>query len=449
MSEIFLSVLNMSLTASYAILLVIIIRLLLKKAPKLISYALWAVVAFRLIIPFSFESIFSLMPRNTNTLPITKDIIYQQGQQINSGIELVELSASDVLESVNPLQIYTEIGVYIWVLGIVTLLIYSIVSTLQLKKQLKSAQLIEHNIFEVKNLKTPFVLGLIRPKIYLPTGINTTERSYILLHEKFHIQRKDHISKIFAFIILSIHWFNPLVWIAFRLMSADMELSCDEVVLKKMDKDIKKPYANSLLSLATGSHIINGSPLAFGEGNVKGRIKNVLNYKKPNFIMFAIALIVAIVVAIGLFTNPITAKSDENSLTLQFLNNKTQYVGDNSKVGGIISLLTLPKNIDYDSFELFTDNEPFAITVNLKVDTKTGKIYSDEANQKQFHDNATIMFPLIGNVEYIYFNLDDGVDQYSIQYTRKEINNEYGKDVRDFAESKEEFGKLIASVDVN
>ena len=165
MSELFLSVLNMSLTASYVILFVILIRLLLKKAPKVISYALWGVVAFRLIMPFSFESIFSLMPRNGNAVPIPYDIIYQQSPKINSGIEVVDSFVSQSLPaptagaSANPLQIYMEIGAYIWVLGIIALLVYSLVSILILRRQLKSAQLKEQNIFEAKNLKTPFVLG--------------------------------------------------------------------------------------------------------------------------------------------------------------------------------------------------------------------------------------------------------------------------------------------------
>ena len=452
MSKLFISVLNMSLTASYAILFVILARLLLKKAPKFISYALWGVVAFRLIIPFSFESIFSLMPRNTNTVPIPGDIIYQQSLQINSGIEVVDLFVSQSLPaptigaSVNPLQIYVELGAYIWILGIIILLIYSLVSVLLLKRQLKSAILIEKNIFVAKNLKTPFVLGLIRPKIYLPVGLNVEERSYILLHEQTHINRNDHIIKILAFLILSVHWFNPFVWVAFVLMSTDMELSCDERVLKEMNGDIKKPYANSLFSLATGRHILNGSPLAFGEGNVKGRIKNVLNYKKPRFWVIIVALAVAIVVGVGLFTNPITAKPVDNSLTSQLFKNKTEYVGDNSKVGGIISLLTFPKNIAYDSFELLTNNEPYAITVNQKTDTETRNLYSGEANQQQFQDNAMIMFALIGNVEYIDFSLDDGLVPYSMQYTRGWANHRYGKDVYDSTKSKEEFSKLIDGI---
>jgi beta-lactamase regulating signal transducer with metallopeptidase domain len=319
LSELFLTVLNMSLTASYVILFVIIVRLLLQKAPKFISYALWGVVAFRLIIPFSFESMFSLIPRNTNIVPIPHDIIYEQSLQVNSGKEVVDsfvnnsLPAPAVGASANPLQIYVEIGAYIWVLGMIALIVYSIVSVLLLKRQLKGAQLIEKNIFEAKNLMTPFVLGLINPNIYLPVGLSKEEQNYALIHEQIHIHRKDHIIKILAFLIVSIHWFNPLVWIAFVLMSTDMELSCDERVLKVMDGDIKKPYANSLLSLAAGRHILKGSPLAFGEGNVKGRIKNVLNYRKPGFWVMFFSIIIVAAVAIGLAANPKSSASVNGS----------------------------------------------------------------------------------------------------------------------------------------
>lgn len=312
MNELFLDILNMSFTASYVIIFVMLVRLLLKKAPKVISYALWGVVAFRLTIPFSFESMFSLLPRNRNTVLIPHDIIYQQSPQINSRVKEVHsfaretLPASTIGTSINPLQIYVKMGTYIWILGMIALLVYSLVSVLMLKRQLKSAQLIEQNIYEAKNLKTPFVIGFIGPRIYLPVGLSQDERSYILFHEQTHIRRKDYIVKAAAFLILSVHWFNPLVWLAFMLMSVDMELSCDERVLKTMgkDEDIKKPYANSLLSLAAGKHILNGSPLAFGEGNLKGRIKNVLNYRKPSFWAVFVSIIVLVIVGTTLITNP-------------------------------------------------------------------------------------------------------------------------------------------------
>lgn len=310
MGKLFITVLNMSLTASYVILLVAIIRMLLRKAPKSLSYALWGVVAFRLIIPFSFDSIYSLMPRNMNSAPLSYGTIYQQSPQIQSGISSADTSSSSVLSvpaieaKGNLFQAFVKTGTYIWVIGTIALLAYSIVSIVRIKSQLKGARLIEENIFEADNLKTPFLLGIMKPRIYLPLGLNDKERSYILIHEQTHIRRKDHIIKTLAYVILSIHWFNPLVWIAFMLMSMDMELSCDEKVLKEVNEDVKKPYANLLLSLAAPRHIINGNPLAFGEGNVGRRIKNVLNYKKPGFWVIAVSIVIVAAAGIGLMANP-------------------------------------------------------------------------------------------------------------------------------------------------
>ncbi len=408
MSELFLTVLNMSLTASYVILFVMLVRLLLKKAPKVISYVLWGVVAFRLIIPFSFESMFSLIPRNANAVPIPHDIIYQQTPQINSRIEAVDPFVSQSLPaptagaSANPFQIYVEIGAYIWVFGIIALLVYSLVSILILKRQLKSAQLIEKNIFQVHNLQTPFVLGLVRPKIYLPVGLSKEEQNYILIHEQTHIHRKDHIIKIIAFLIVSIHWFNPLVWIAFVLMSTDMELSCDERVLKVMDEDIKKPYANTLLSLAAGRHILNGSPLAFGEGNVKRRIKNVLNYKKPRFWLLFTSVVLAVVVGIGLAVNP---RSD------------TKLNGSLYRVKDILY------NYPLLSFRYTLDRTPqYIITSDFKLYIKEynenewrmlGKLYSYEMSMEDLYKMFIILpsdnvYDVINKTKEIYRADSDG-----------------------------------------
>lgn len=322
MRELFLSVLNMSLTASYVILCVVFIRLCLKKAPKSISYALWLVVAFRLIIPFSFESVISLMPRNINPVSVTPTFIKEdsiiQNEILEDHGEFVNLDIADentkVSQSASMLNLdeiskestidYVKVSSVIWGLGVISLITYSFISIIIIKRKLNNAQLIEKNIYEAMNLKTPFVFGIMNPKIYLPIGLKTDERSYILLHEQTHIKRKDHIVKILAFFILSLHWFNPLVWFAYMLMSTDMELSCDEHVLKKVKEEIKKPYANSLLSLATGRHILNANPLAFGEGNIKERIKNVLNYKKSSFWVIALSMIVAIIVGFALISDP-------------------------------------------------------------------------------------------------------------------------------------------------
>jgi len=206
-------------------------------------------------------------------------MVYQQSPHVNSTVGAVEsyaarnsLPAPVAEAGTKPFLNYLETGAYIWILGIIVLLSYSLVSVLILKKHLKSAQHVERNIYLAKNLKTPFVLGIIKPRIYLPVGLSENEKNYILIHEQTHIRRKDHIIKVMAFLILSVHWFNPLVWIAFMLMGTDMELSCDERVLKEINEDIKKPYASSLLSLAAHKHILNGNPLAFGEENVSHRI---------------------------------------------------------------------------------------------------------------------------------------------------------------------------------
>jgi beta-lactamase regulating signal transducer with metallopeptidase domain len=313
-ADMFVSVLNMSLTASYVILVIILVRLPLKKAPKAISYALWSAAGFRLLCPFSFESILSLLP--IKTAPIPQDIAYRQIPQIDSGVFAVDAYVNSVLPapvaeaSVNPLQIYIQTGAYIWLSGIAVMLVYSVVSILILNNRLKGARHTELNIYEADNLKTPFVLGIFRYKIYIPAGLTQEEGSYIIRHEQTHIRRLDHVIKPFAFLILSIHWFNPLVWIAFVLMSTDMELSCDERVIREMGGKIKKAYSASLLSLATGRHVINGSPLAFGEGNVKGRIKNVLNYKKPAFWIITLTVIAVIIIGTGLIANPRSAVKD-------------------------------------------------------------------------------------------------------------------------------------------
>lgn len=311
MDKLFLQILNMSITSSYVILFVMFIRLLLRRTPKIYSYSLWSVVLLRLIFPFSFESIFSLIRINSKAIPV--DIIYSQIPQINSGIGVIDNFVNNTLPtarpytSANPIQIWISIGEVIWIVGIVSLIIYSIITTIKLSRRLKLSTHISDNIYKADHITTPFVFGLIKPKIYLPVDLSENEKSYIIKHEQTHIERYDHIIKLIAFAVLSIHWFNPLVWLAFILMSKDLELSCDEKVIKELGNEIKKDYSNSLLSLSLGRRIIGGSPLAFGENNTKGRIKNILNYKKPKFWVTLLAIILVVVAVVGLLSNPLKA----------------------------------------------------------------------------------------------------------------------------------------------
>ena len=341
-------ILNMSLTAGIVIVLVLLARLPLKKAPRVFSYALWAVVLFRLLCPISFSTDFSLLgifhsPAVTNgsITYISTDIVHTANPQVDLPLPDISQVINETLPQgdeqtvADPLEAPMAIATFLWLFGIAAMLIYSIVSVLILKNRLKSARNVEQNIYEADNLKTPFVLGIFKPRIFIPAGLTTEEKNYIIRHEQTHIRRLDHIIKPFAFMVLSLHWFNPLVWIAFVLMSTDMELSCDEKVIKEMGGEIKKPYAASLLSLATGKRILNGSPLAFGEGNVKGRIKNVLNYRKPRFWMMAVAVVAVIALGIGLLVNPVDDEPD-----LSFLN-----------PGNLIALISEIKQIKVTSAE--------------------------------------------------------------------------------------------------
>ncbi|WP_347489761.1 M56 family metallopeptidase [Desulfoscipio sp. XC116] len=449
MDALFIQVLNMSLTAGYAVLFVLVARLFLKKTPKIFSYALWSVVLFRLVCPFSFESLFSLLFINAN--PIPAHIMYAEAPQINTGINLVDNAANPILStqtalpgaSVNPMQIWAFAGGMIWLAGIAVLLIYSLISLLRLRSKLVGAVKLRGNIYLADHIASPFVMGMIRPKIYLPSMLSEREQGYIVLHEQTHIGRFDHIIKIVAFLVLTVHWFNPLVWLAFILCVKDMEMSCDESVIKHMDTDIRKEYSASLLSLATGGKIVAGMPLAFGEGDVKSRIKNVLNYKKSAFWIIVAALVVVLAVGAGLATNPRDNSRPRESTAAGLLKYRTEYVGNNSKVGGIINALEYPDKVKYNSFELQTDGAPLMITINFDTDAERRDFHTGALNADPFRKNAIIMFALIHNVECITFVLDDGVNPYSIQFTRDAADMFADGDVWSYSESPEQFERLI------
>ena len=302
MDKVFLTILNMSLTGSFVIVVICLARLLLKKAPKIISYFLWVAAGFRLVFPFSIESMFSLIPFQTQTISL--DVVTQHIPQIDSGVASNIISgalpAAALSNSVSPLQILTAIGSNLWFLGVAVMLVYGVSSYLLVKRRMRECDCVGANLYESENIRSPFVLGIIAPKIYIPTGLSLKEREYILLHEQTHIRRHDQIIKLMAYFVLCLHWFNPLVWVAFLLMGMDMEMSCDEYVLKDLGGEIKRDYSISLLSLATERRVVSGSPLAFGEDGVKRRIKNVLSYRKSSRVVVALAIVFVAVLSLGL-----------------------------------------------------------------------------------------------------------------------------------------------------
>ncbi len=317
MSRVFLTVLNMSLTASYAALAVIASRFFLNKAPKIFSYALWIVVLFRLLCPFTLESHISLMPSYTDSIP---ENIGFENPAADTGDSIIDNTVNNTAQislpppnpstNVKHMDIIIEIGAYVWIAGIIILSIYGVASYFKLKTTLTTATFVNNNIFETDKISTPFVLGIIRPKIFIPVNISENELDYIVKHEQTHIKRYDYIIKLIAFTALMIHWFNPLMWISYFLMSKDMEMSCDESVMKSTNEDIRLDYSNTLLALSV-KQSRSLIPLAFGESNAKSRIKNILNYKKTPFWILAASVVIVLIIIISLVTNPIKDKEYE------------------------------------------------------------------------------------------------------------------------------------------
>lgn len=310
MEDVFLRVLNMGITAGYCVLVLLFVRLFLKKLPKIYSYVLWSVVYFRLLCPYSIKSVFSLLGINPQTVP--SDIGMQPLPHITSGMPQMDVAINTGLAqaaptagaSVNPMQVIVYGATVIWGLGVLLLFSYSVWSVMRLKRRLKDARFLGENLYESERLHTPFVLGFFTPRIYLPARLGEQERVYVLAHERTHIRRRDYLIKEAAFLVTCIYWFHPLVWLAFYLMCRDMEMSCDESVIRSMGQERKKEYSAALLSLASGRQILNGSPLAFGERGIRGRITNVLHYKRPAFWGGAAIVIVLAAVLLGLALNP-------------------------------------------------------------------------------------------------------------------------------------------------
>jgi beta-lactamase regulating signal transducer with metallopeptidase domain len=323
METLFLKILNMTLTATYVIVAVLLIRLLLKRAPKKYSYLLWAIVLFRLVCPVSISSelsLFNAPPFDMTAAQksgeaalsyVPADIGYMEKPGMTVGIPTMNVMISDSLPpatpaaSANPMQIGIQIGTILWCSGVAALLIYGIVSYFRLKRRLVTAVRLDNYIFESDNIRSPFILGFIKPRIYIPFGLREQERIYVLKHEACHLKRKDHLIKPLAFVVLAFHWFNPFAWLAFVLMAKDMEMSCDEKVLAETGSGIAKEYCNSLLSFAANRRFPSASPLAFGETGIRERVKNILRFRAPKKRVIAFSAATCILAVAVCATNPI------------------------------------------------------------------------------------------------------------------------------------------------
>ena len=305
---------NMSINAVWFILAVIVLRFLLKKAPKYINLIMWGLVGLRLVCPFTIESMLSLIP-SEETIP--SNIAFVSSPSVDTGFnavnEIINPAVSQFSEvpytiGYSPIDMLIRISFAVWVAGIAVMLLYSGVSYLMLRRKVRVSVRYDGNIYLCDNIKTQFILGIVKPKICLPSDITKEQMTAVVAHEKAHLKRLDHIIKPLGFLVLCLHWFNPFVWMAYILFCRDIEFACDEKVIKTMGNEEKKDYSEILLSLSTPKYRITACPVAFGETGVKGRIKSVLSYKKPALWMIIVAVIAVIAVAVGFMTSPATEK---------------------------------------------------------------------------------------------------------------------------------------------
>lgn len=317
MDDVFLKLVNLSISASWLILAVLVLRVVLKKAPKWVMPLLWGVVALRLVCPFSIESALSLIP-SAETIPseivteTREPVLYEQAT-LDIVTNPTLPSAAEVPVGVSRQQAQVDFNIYsvLWLAGMAVLLVHALVSAGKLKRKLATAILLRDNIYESEFVDSPFVFGVIKPNIYLPMHMDEGTVAYVIAHERAHLARRDHWWKVFGYLVLALHWFNPLVWVAYILFCRDIELACDEKVVKGLDGAARADYSQALLSCAAPKRAVAACPLAFGEGNIKMRVKSALHYKKPAFWVAAAAVLAVVIVAVCFLTNP---RSERGSL---------------------------------------------------------------------------------------------------------------------------------------
>ena len=397
MNELFLKIINMSISASWLVLAVLILRFVLKKAPKWINVLLWGIVAIRLICPFSFESTLSLIP-SAETIPL--NIGMDTTPTINSGISAINNAVNPIISqsntpmagaSVNLLQITIGIYEYIWIFGMIALALYTAISYWRLRRKVDTAVRYKDNIFQSENVSFPFVLGIIKPRIYLPFKMNGQYLEYVVAHEQAHICRKDHWWKPLGFLLLMIHWFNPLMWLAYVLLCRDIELACDEKVIKELGNEQRGDYTQALVACSVNRRMIAACPLAFGEVSVKERVKYVMNYKKPAFWVIIISVIVCVGVAVCFLTNP-----KQDSYTLRIVvpaGSQEKFVYTDEEVS------TIRNSIKIWSGDGLGDTEVLLSPVNKTTETRYTATYLTHGMPVEFDAEKDTWFKIGVNMQ--------------------------------------------------
>ena len=310
MSELFLSIVNRSISASWVVIAVLILRFFLKRAPKWVNVLLWGIVAVRLVFPFSIESVLSLIPSAETIRP---SIMMDPAPSVQTGVPAINHVINPVIgasftpapgASANPLQLWIPVFTGIWLAGVAVFFLYSAVSCWRLRRKICEAVILRDNIYQSEAVGSPFVLGIVEPKIYLPYRMDSREMEHVIAHERAHIRRRDHWWKPLGFLLLTVHWFNPLMWLSYVLLCRDIELACDEKVIQGMSKEQRADYTQALVSCSVNRRSIAACPLAFGEVGVKERVKSVMNYKKPAFWIVLVSVVLCAVAAVCFLTDP-------------------------------------------------------------------------------------------------------------------------------------------------
>ena len=313
MAAVFLKLLNLSISASWLVLAVLVLRLVSKRSPKWMNVLLWGIVALRLVLPFSIESALSLIPSAETVSPVA--VQSAPAPTITSGVSVIDNAvnpslsehfAAAPLASVNPLYVWTYLAGWVWLIGLGVMLLYALASYLRLRRRVSVSLPIQDNIYLCDAISSPFILGVVKPHIYLPSGLDEVQRQNVLSHERAHLARRDHWWKPLGFALLAVYWFNPVLWLAYALLCRDIELACDERVIRTMDESAVKTYSTVLLACSMPRKAVITCPLAFGEIGVKERVRNALHYKKPAFWVVAASVAVCVVVAVCFLTNPPT-----------------------------------------------------------------------------------------------------------------------------------------------
>ena len=313
MAAVFLKLLNLSISASWLVLAVLVLRLVSKRSPKWVNVLLWGIVALRLVLPFSIESALSLIPSAETVSPAA--VQFDPAPTITSGVSVIDNAVNPSLSehfaavptaSVNPLYAGAYIAGWAWLIGLGAMLLYALASYLRLRRRVSVSLPIQDHIYLCDAISSPFILGVVKPRIYLPSGLDEVQRQNVLSHERAHLARRDHWWKPLGFALLAVYWFNPVLWLAYTLLCRDIELACDERVIRTMDESAVKTYSTVLLACSMPRKAVITCPLAFGEVGVKERVKNALHYKKPAFWVVAASVAVCVVVAVCFLTDPPT-----------------------------------------------------------------------------------------------------------------------------------------------